>query len=625
MDADSEIDCFGKHRFLGRLGLSGGQGRCSQVVVYGRVGDRFWYGDNGLMEGGERKQLPFVNMRQTLMAALDRLGYQMIVFYGLSEGLIFATPEMRARRDALVSRSEAAVPADDDYGSPPPTSSTRIRNRQAVTIHLEELLQMLTAQHDLRTAVILERAQNLIPPAGDPTSREVTDLLQRMGAVRPGNLCLMVCDVSDIRALPETIFGDHRCGVRRVSVGLPNQEEIRRLFGYVRGADPPLEIPPSQERELIQRIGHLDCVAILDLFARARHLGLPFNLRTLWQLEGHDTGGWNDVLTDTAINRIEHALQRLQGQDHIVEYVHDRLYFVREKLRQRQESTRSDERPLTVFFFAGPTGVGKTEVFRILTSELTGVRHLKINMGEYQQEHQMLRFVGAPPSYRGHPKGELGQFLLDNPASIILFDEFEKAHARIWDCFLSMLEGGLTTGDGERVDMSQTILFFTSNAAAEELQRQTEKMNAADRSTVEKANKKLIVNALRGKQGARPELIGRLKHALLAFNNLDPSSVAAILGPELDKVASALTSWLSNRAAGQLSLDPSVMKYFAKKWGQPDSKEYGAREVVNEVQEVLYDRALALLRREVERRPATDRSVWVLAMSDSGNPLIQQG
>ena len=131
------------------------------------------------------------------------------------------------------------------------------------------------------------------------------------------------------------------------------------------------------------------------------------------------------------------------------------------------QARSSGNRPRGVLFFAGPTGVGKTELAKTLTQLIFGDdrAYIRFDMSEFAEEHTGARLLGAPPGYIGYDAGgELTNAVREKPFSVVLFDEIEKAHPRILDKFLQILEDGrLTDGRGETAYFSEAILVFTSN------------------------------------------------------------------------------------------------------------------------------------------------------------------
>ncbi len=154
--------------------------------------------------------------------------------------------------------------------------------------------------------------------------------------------------------------------------------------------------------------------------------------------------------------------KRVKGQEHAVTHMLD----IVKRAVTGVGRTRSGA-PRGVAFLAGPTGVGKTELAKTITNLLFGDEsaYIRFDMSEFSAEHADQRLIGAPPGYVGYDVGgELTNAIREKPFSVVLFDEIEKAHPRILDKFLQILDDGvLTSGRGERVYFSEALLIFTSN------------------------------------------------------------------------------------------------------------------------------------------------------------------
>lgn len=165
--------------------------------------------------------------------------------------------------------------------------------------------------------------------------------------------------------------------------------------------------------------------------------------------------------------RIRHAdalvHQRVKGQEHAVTHMLD----IVKRAMTGVGASRKGNRPRGVAFLAGPTGVGKTELAKTITSLLFGDEsaYIRFDMSEFNAEHADQRLIGAPPGYVGYDVGgELTNAIREKPFSVVLFDEIEKAHPRILDKFLQILDDGvLTSGRGDRVYFSEALIVFTSN------------------------------------------------------------------------------------------------------------------------------------------------------------------
>jgi len=145
----------------------------------------------------------------------------------------------------------------------------------------------------------------------------------------------------------------------------------------------------------------------------------------------------------------------------------DATNSIAEAVIRSKTGFRNPKRPIGVFLFLGTSGVGKTETAKVLSEELTGSVDdlIRLDMSEYQQEHEVSKLIGAPPGYAGFGKGGiLTNAVKSNPKSVVLLDEIEKAHPKVYDLMLQVFDDGiLTDGMGQKVDFTNTIIILTSN------------------------------------------------------------------------------------------------------------------------------------------------------------------
>ncbi len=172
---------------------------------------------------------------------------------------------------------------------------------------------------------------------------------------------------------------------------------------------------------------------------------------------------WRKIDRDKIRDAAEFIRARVKGQDHAIVHVLD----IVKRAVTGVGAPRRGGRPRGVVFLAGPTGVGKTELAKTITSLLFGDEraYIRFDMSEFSAEHSDQRLIGAPPGYIGYDVGgELTNAIREKPFSVVLFDEIEKAHPRILDKFLQVLDDGvLTSGRGDRVYFSEAFIVFTSN------------------------------------------------------------------------------------------------------------------------------------------------------------------
>lgn len=204
-------------------------------------------------------------------------------------------------------------------------------------------------------------------------------------------------------------------------------------------------------------------------------------------------------------------------------------------------------RPRGVLFFAGPTGVGKTELAKTLTQLVFGDEraYLRFDMSEFAEEHTSARLLGAPPGYIGFDAGgELTNAVREKPFSVVLFDEIEKAHPRILDKFLQILEDGrLTDGRGDTAYFSETILIFTSNLGIyveDASGRRVQNVQPGDPyETVERKVREAIGDYFKYRL-SRPEILNRIGDNIVVFNFIAPDVAERIFDGMLKNVARRL-------------------------------------------------------------------------------------
>ena len=235
---------------------------------------------------------------------------------------------------------------------------------------------------------------------------------------------------------------------------------------------------------------------------------------------GEKISPWEE-LSKEKLESLEDSLKnRVKGQDEAIDKAKSVIIRAYTGFAGLQYSAKQ-KKPKGTLFFVGPTGVGKTELAKSIAEFVFGDENacIRFDMSEFSQEHSDQRLIGAPPGYVGYEAGgQLTNAVKAKPFCVLLFDEIEKAHSRILDKFLQILEDGrLTDSKGETVYFSETIIIFTSNIGAAKISPDLEP-NEAKKQFIEAVKQKFY-------DIDRPELLNRIGDNIVAFNFIKDSNV----------------------------------------------------------------------------------------------------
>ena len=263
-----------------------------------------------------------------------------------------------------------------------------------------------------------------------------------------------------------------------------------------------------------------------------------------------------------ALRTLERDLKlTIFGQDRAIQALAGAIKMSRSGLRE-------EEKPIGAFLFAGPTGVGKTEVTRQLAL-LMGVELIRFDMSEYMERHTVSRLIGAPPGYVGFDQGGLlTEAVSKNPHAVVLLDEVEKAHPEVFNLLLQVMDHGtLTDNNGRKADFRNVILVMTTNAGAQEMSRASIGFTKQDHS----ADGLEIL-----KKSFSPEFRNRLD-AIIQFAALDTDSIMRVV----DKLVVELEAKLGSNNV-TLELDDDAREWISERGYDP---KMGARPMARVIQE----------------------------------------
>lgn len=322
---------------------------------------------------------------------------------------------------------------------------------------------------------------------------------------------------------------------------------------------------------------------------------IQFSFSKVSSLYQEKQENFNQFIDDNLLKELQpHLNNIIFDQQEVISQITDKLYLFKTGLSQN-----GVEKPISSFIFAGKTGTGKTELAKQLAKFLN-LNFVRIDMSEYKLEHYQSNLLGSPSGYVGsNKKGLLLRELENNPYSVILFDEIEKAHKNIFELFLQILDYATLTdaSTGKKIDFSKSIIIFTTNlGAVEDLKfglhsnydKQDENLNFNNM-------KKSIYDELYSKFS--PEFLGRLDN-ILVFKDLKEETYLKIINYELDKIQEVLNNKKIKilfkikeddliKEANLLNISEKLLSFLKNKKETKHIDILGAREMKNLIQQEI--------------------------------------
>ena len=559
----------------------------------------------------DEQQREYVNLPQLLLRLFQRntqLGFTLTGQWDQVDGLRFGDKKMRDRFLAAlqgqtksqnnrgnqaydVGTGSNASPQQDDLLYPEPTDLTAA------------IREVLAGQNE-RPVFILDYTQYLVTQADHPDPTERQWMLQLAKAITGPDVVsinsdslkqnngLIIFVTSKLGNLPPMFYQDDP-RVRLIPVPPPSRCQRKGFFlrhmddlrceqpKSSNPATPAAALTAGREglaemlADLTDRLKIHDLKQILALSLSTPQPLPPEKLLNLYRF-GDQRSPWEE-LSQEKLRQVDDILkQRVVGQEEAVEHVGTMTIRAFMGLAGLQHSDKRTK-PKGNLFFVGPTGVGKTELAKACAEFLFGDESafIRFDMSEYNHEHSDQRLIGAPPGYVGFEEGgQLTNAIRQRPFSVVLFDEIEKAHPRILDKFLQILEDGrLTDGRGETTHFSESVLIFTSNIGASEIP-DTDDPELIRQHFLQAVRQHFV------KELKRPELLNRLGDNIVVFSKITDGNFRRSI---LQKKLQPLHKYLRERFGVTLQLSSEVQDHFI----DSSKSEDGGRGVLNVLERQL--------------------------------------
>lgn len=508
----------------------------SLIILEGNVHDSYSYTDGSVM-----------NLSQYLYNLFLDMGYNNIVFYDSRNGFYNNYDVSHVRRFANL------VLAEED-GNRIASPFRKTNGKSAA-----EYINTAMDQGAVATAVIMNCASRYIVSPENMNQSEVDTfaIIKQAAAiskevktesVKLKNIIVMITD--KINDLPAWLYLDNPCE-KTITVSLPTAEERSAL---IKGDNFPSFFAPhiykneivnfndnTSELERIQDkfIGLSEGLSFTEINGlRKLCKSTETSIRNMCDVidlykYGVKENPWKKLSADKLKNAENHFRKRVKGQDTAILKTLDIIKRAVTGMSGLQGS--SVTRPKGVLFFAGPTGTGKTETAKTLAEILFGDenRCIRFDMSEYSQSHSDQKLLGAPPGYVGYEAGgQLTNAVRNNPFSVILFDEIEKAHPSVLDKFLQILEDGrMTDGQGNTVYFSEAVIIFTSNLGVGNNNVTSDMSFETVESKIRKAVSEYFKTEL-----SRPEILNRIGENIVVFDFIRSGTAEKILEAQIEKI-----------------------------------------------------------------------------------------
>ncbi len=564
------------------------------LILEGNVLDSYQYPTEGSVPKGS-----VLRLEQYLHYYFKDAGYQAIVFYDSIRGFYNHCDQGHLRSFAdLVSGSISDQHIYADFKGRNSTATTMIRtaltqNDEATVVVMNFASRYITSpahmdQSEIDSFTVLQQS-----------SLDAKDVRTQHGILK--NLVIIIANkVNDI---PAWFYLDNP-NVKTVLLQTPSREEREQLVKGARfpsffatdiyAAESPYYDEHPAELEKIQDrfVGMTEGFSFTELnglrrLAKNQRISIR-NLCDVVDLYrfGIRENPWNCLDREEIKQAHHHIAHRVKGQEAAITKALDVIKRAISGMSGLQSS--STTRPKGVLFFAGPTGTGKTETAKTLAELLFGDERscIRFDMSEYGQPHSDQKLLGAPPGYVGYEAGgQLTNAVKNNPFSILLFDEIEKAHPTILDKFLQILEDGrMTDGQGNTVYFTETIIIFTSNLGIYRLDgnghrslQVTPKMPYED---VQKTVRGGIEDYFKLQLG-RPEILNRIGENIVVFDFIREDVANEILIGQVEKII----RMLHNDKNITLSLSEKALAVLRSK--ALDNLDNGGRGIGNIVESLL--------------------------------------
>lgn len=568
----------------------------SQLFLYGNVYDCYYFPTNHNTADNEQalQWSKFPDIETLMRRYLLNEAYEIVAYYDIIDGLeIHSLDENINKATILKFLSEDNGQAKQDY------QNTDMRQIENNLDNVLSFLRYLVSNKTKLSAGIVNYSSRFSMNPNSLAENERKIFLKLLKSAqeartirtpegKKNNLLIFICD--KLNDIPGWLLLENPL-TKGIEIQKPNKQErlrffeVQQQFFYHENEEIDLKEVPEKFVNLTDGLTNSELEDLIIISTQEKiHLNNIQQIVDLFKY-GVKENFWQDLPKEKINNADNELKKRVMGQDYAIQKSVEIIRRAKLGLHSIDQKNPKNK-PKGVLFFAGPTGVGKTELAKSLAELIFSDEDaiVRFDMSEYNDSNSDVKLIGAPPGYVGYEEGgQLTSKMKSKPFSIVLFDEIEKAHPIIFDKFLQILDDGrLTDGKGETVYFTESLIIFTSNLGVYKLDDQGRRVpNILYSDDYAVMSEKIMSEITRFFTTTlnRPEILNRFGDNFVVFDFIRPPVDKLILEKNLNVIKANLLKQKNCRFEYDSTFSDLFLRHFVAQ-----NLHMGGRGIINKIE-----------------------------------------